>query len=182
MDSRPDAGEANPVARFFEHVLFERRRALFPHGVTVLEVGDDEAGGECGAGFAAPDVAARLGAVEVGRRLRSRLAAGAPVLLAFPGARPLPRLLESVLRGTGETARGADSRLGLRDLRRALGVGLEWRRAFALGVLLPGPGRADWAAAHPQSFGLLAVLEEIVRTWPPLRAWGEVTVLEGVRR
>jgi hypothetical protein len=182
MDSRPDAGEANPVARLFEHVLFERRRALFPRGVPVLDVGDDEAGGECGAGFAAPEVAARLGAVEVGRRLRSRLVAGAPVLLAFPGARPLPRLLERLLRGTGDAVRGADSPLGLRDLQGALGAGLEWRRSFALGVILPGFGRADWAAAHPQSFGFLAVLEEIVRTWPLLRALGEVTVLEGVRR
>ena len=182
MDSRPDAGEANPVARLFEHVLFERRRALFPPGVAVLDVGSDEARGECGAGFAAPDAAARLGPVEIGRRLRSALCAGAPVLLAFPGARPLPLLVERVLRGTGEASRASAARLGLGDLRRALGTGLEWRRAFALGVLLPGPARADWAAAHPQSFGLMAAVEELVRSWPPLRGWGEVTVLEGVRR
>jgi hypothetical protein len=182
MDSRPNAGEANPVARLFEHVLFERRRALFPPGVAVLEVGRDEATGEWGAAFAGPEVAARLGPVEVGRRLRSGLCAGAPVLLAFPGARPLPRLLERALRGTGDASRASDARFGLAALRRALGAGLEWHRAFALGVLLPGPARADWAAAHPQSFGLLAVAEELVRTWPPLRAWGEITGLEGVRR
>jgi hypothetical protein len=121
--------------------------------------------------------------VEVGHRLRRWLPRGAVVLLAFPGARPLPALLDRALRASGDVPPGdAAARLPLRELRGALGSGLEWRATFALGVFLPGRARAPWAAAHPQAFGLLAVAEEVVRTWPLLRAWGEITVLEGVRR
>ncbi len=182
MDRRPDTDEANPVARLFEHVLSERRRALFPSGVNVLELGEGEPEGWYGAGFADPVAARRLGPAEVGRRLRDGLVAGAPVLLAFPGRHPLPGLLERLLRGALDPRTPEVLGLGLRDLRRALGGGLEWRRVEALGVLLPDESRAEWAAAHPQAFGLLAVAEEVVRTWPPLRAWGAFTVLEGVRR
>ncbi len=157
MDSGPSAGAANPVERLFDYVLHERRQALFPPGVRVLDVGQGEPEGAWGAAFAGPETADRLGPAEVGRLLRSRLPAGAPVLLAFPGARP-------------------------RELRRALGPGLEWRGSFALGVLLPGRAHGAWAAAHPKAFGLLAAAEELVRRWPFLRAWGEVTGLEGVRR
>jgi hypothetical protein len=180
MDRRPDAGEGNPVARLFEHVLSERRQSLFPSGVSVLDLGEDEPVGSFGGGYAGPEVAGRLGPAEVGRRVRKALAPGAPVLLAFPGARPLPALLERLLRG-GDPPAGPGGP-GLRGLRQALGPGLEWRRTFAVGVLLPGVRGAAWAADHPEGFGLLAVAEEIVRTWPPLRAWGALTVLEGVRR
>jgi hypothetical protein len=181
MDSRPDAGEANPVARLFDHVLSERRRALFPPGVKVLDLEEEEREGSFGAGFAGREVARRLGPAEIGRRLRDGLVAGAPVLLVFPGARPLPALLQRLLRGAGDPPPEPGAR-GLRELRQALGAGLEWRRTSALGVLLPGTSDAAWAAAHPQAFGLLAVAEELVRTWSPLRAWGALTVLEGVRR
>src|SRR5262245_17791654 len=182
MDNRPPAGEANPVARLFDHVLHERRQAHFPAGVSVLDLGREPRDGSFGAAFAGPEAARRLGAQEVGRRLREGLAAGAPVVLAFPGARPLPALLEKILRGAGDPAGPERGLLGRRDLRQALGAGLEWRRTSALGVLLPGTSEADWAAAHPQAFGLLAVAEEVVRAWPLLRAWGALTVLEGVRR
>jgi hypothetical protein len=182
MDSRPDTDEANPVARIFEHVLRERRRLLFPPGARVLELGEEGAEGRYGAGFAGPEAARRLGPAEAGRRLREGLVAGAPVLLAFPGRHPLPGLLEEALRGAGDPRTPEGRGPGLRDLRRDLGEGLEWRRVGALGVLLPGSSQAGWAAAHPQAFGLLAIAEEAIRTWPPFRAWGALTVLEGVRR
>jgi hypothetical protein len=180
MDSRPAAGDANPVALLFAHVLQDRRSELFPPGVSVLEVGGEAPVRACGAGFAAPEVAERLGPAEVGRRLFVGLPAGAPVLVAFPGALPLPALLQRLLRAKEEA--DGPSRLGVRNLRRALGPGLEWRRTLALGVLLPGRREAAWAAEHPQTFGILAALEELVRGWPGLRALGEITVLEGVRR
>lgn len=183
MDSRPGAGGANPVERLFDHVLDERQKTLFPRGARVLDVGAGEPERPCGAAFASPETASRLGPAEVGRRLRRWLPAGAVVLLAFPGARPLPALLERALRGSGDgPPLSAESRLTARELRAALGSGLEWRGTFALGVFLPGRARAPWAAAHPQAFGLLAAAEELVRGWPLLRAWGEITVLEGVRR
>ncbi|HEY7515385.1 MAG TPA: hypothetical protein VIC87_12950, partial [Vicinamibacteria bacterium] len=86
------------MARLFEHVLSERRQSLFPTGVSVLDLGEDDPVGSFGGGYAGPEVAGRLGPAEVGRRARKALAAGVPVLLAFPGARPLPALLESLLR------------------------------------------------------------------------------------
>jgi hypothetical protein len=181
MDSRPAAGDANPVARVFEHVLHERLRELVPSGAAVIDVASDAGLGPWGAGVAAGDAAARLGPAEVGRRLVGALPAGAPVLVAFPGAHALPALLERILRGTGDEA-GGPARLGARDLRRALGPGFEWRRAFALGVLLPRRALWPWAVEHPQAFGMLAALEKLVRAWPCLRSLGEITVLEGVRR
>jgi hypothetical protein len=179
MDSRPAKGDANPVARFHEHVLQERQGELFPPGARILDVGSDVREGRWDAGFASAEAAVRLGPAEVGRRLTAALPAGAPVLVAFPGAFPLPALLERVLRGTGEDD---GVRFGTRDLRRALGTDLEWRRACALGVLLPGRRRWAWTLEHPQAFGLLAALEKLVRAWPGLRSLGEITVLEGVRR
>ena len=98
-------------------------------------MGDEEPERPCGAGFVAPETATRLGPAEVGRRLRRWLPEGAVVLLAFPGVRPLPALLERSLRASGDwPPRGAESRLDGRELRAALGPGLEWRGAFALGV------------------------------------------------
>jgi hypothetical protein len=47
---------------------------------------------------------------------------------------------------------------------------------------MPGRAGGEWAAANPQAFGFLAIAEELVRRWPLVRAWGDVTVLEGVRR
>jgi hypothetical protein len=181
MDSRPIAGGANPVARLFEYVLHEHLQALVPAPARVLDVGSDSREGAWSAGFVPWDAAARLGPAEVGRRLAESLPAGAPVLVAFPGAHPLPAGLEHVLRGAEEDA-DAQPRFGARDFRRAVGPGLAWRGAFALGVLVPGRRRWAWALAHPQAFGVLAALERLVRGWPGLRCLGDITVLEGVRR
>jgi hypothetical protein len=57
-----------------------------------------------------------------------------------------------------------------------------WRRAFALGVLVPAPNHGAWAARHPMAFAALSALEAIVRGWPVLRGLGDHLVLEGVRR
>jgi hypothetical protein len=49
-------------------------------------------------------------------------------------------------------------------------------------VLVPGPAQGQWAADHPQTFGVLAALERGVRRWPGLRELGDLSVLEGRRR
>ncbi len=183
MGSGPQAHGANPVERLYDHVLHERQMEVFPAGARVLDLEQGEPERPCGAAFVAPDTVARLGLAEVGHRLRRWLPAGAVVLLGFPGARPLPALLERALRASGVGLKGdAEPPLTVREVRTALGPGLEWRAIFALGVLLPGRDRGRWAAAHPQAFGVLAAAEELVRGWPLLRVSGEITVLEGVRR
>jgi SAM-dependent methyltransferase len=128
----------------------------------------------------------------VGRSLAAVLDPGAPVLLSLLGHRPLPASLRRWLTGVGE-ARGARPPvvggvpIGVAypapaEARRALGPGFEWRRTWALGVLVPPPEAGDWAGAHPQSFGLLAALEAVAGGWPVLRDLGDHVVMEGVRR
>jgi SAM-dependent methyltransferase len=128
----------------------------------------------------------------LGGRLAGALEPGAPVLLAFMGPAPLPSVLERALTGRGQARGRSPARVGgvslavhhpsLREARRALGSGFTWRRAMALGVLVPGPEHEGWAVRHPMAFGLLAALEGVVRTWPVLRGMGDHLVLEGVRR
>jgi hypothetical protein len=67
-------------------------------------------------------------------------------------------------------------------VRRELGPEFEWSAGAALGVLLPGPEHAAWAARHPQAFALLAMAEGMLRGWPLLRALGDHNLLEGRRR
>jgi SAM-dependent methyltransferase len=128
----------------------------------------------------------------LGGRLAGVLKAGAPVLLAFMGPSPLPAGLERALTGRGQARGRTPARVGgvslhvhhpsLRRARRELGPAFAWRRAMALGVLVPGPEHEGWAVRHPMAFGLLAALEGVVRTWPVLRGLGDHLVLEGVRR
>ena len=134
---------------------------------------------------------ADLAAVASG--LGAALRPGAPVLLSLMGRHPLPALLERALTGRGEAPRGRGrpvvggvllpvAYLTPGDARRALGGPFTWRTGFALGVLVPGPSHAGWVHDHPQSFGLLAALESLVRSWPVLRSLGDHVVLEGIRR
>ena len=87
--------------------------------------------------------------------LARSLNAGAPVVLAL--GRPAARV------------------------RRLLGHDFLWKTRFALGVVLRRSVSGDWAARNPQTFGLLAILERIVRAWPVIRTLGEYTVWEGAR-
>jgi len=127
-----------------------------------------------------------------GTALAAVLRPGAPVLVALRGPWPLPATVRRLLTGAGEARRPRWPRLTgaaappacltLAEARRALGPSLEWTDAYALGVVLPGPGEARWAAVRPQAFGLLAALDRLVRRWPGLRALGDHLVLEGRRR
>ena len=166
-----------------ERVRFEQRAA------------EDAAGAGSGfdgaySGFGALNCA-ELPAVAAA--LAAALRPGAAVLLSLMGPRPLPGLVERALTGRGEAPRGrrdpnvggvplSVSYPGLREVKRSFGPSFAWTGAFALGVLIPGPGHAGWASRHPQSFGLLAALESVVRRWPILRGLGDHVVVEGVRR
>jgi SAM-dependent methyltransferase len=133
---------------------------------------------------------ADLGAV--GRALAGALRPGAPVLFSLVGPWPLPAIVARALTGVGESRRGSEPRLGdvpvatpctsPREAREALGTAFEWHGGFALGVLLPGPAQAGFAARNPQAFGLLAMLESVCRGWPLLRALGDHNAIEGTRR
>jgi SAM-dependent methyltransferase len=128
----------------------------------------------------------------LGGRLAGALKPGAPVLFSFMGPSPLPAVLERALTGRGEARGRRAPRVGgialpvlhpsLGQARRRLGPDFAWRRAFALGVLVPGPQHEAWVARHPMAFGLLAALEGLVRSWPVWRGLGDHLVLEGARR
>ncbi len=176
--------DRSPPALFFRYVLQERLGQLFPPGARVLELGrgtGEEAlflaarGVAVQAGGSAEDAAklgtvfdgayASLGALDRGdlsaaaRALHASLRPGAPVLLSLTRGRPL----------------------SARAIRKQLGPGFRWRDAFALGVVLPAPSSGGWARRNPQAFGLLAILESLVRRWPLLRARGVYMVVEAVR-
>jgi SAM-dependent methyltransferase len=166
-----------------ERVRFERRAA---EDLAAAGSGFDGAY----SGFGALNCA-DLPAVAQG--LAAALRPGAALLLSLMAPRPLPALLEQALTGRGELPRGSCppvvggaplpvSYPGLREVKRRFGPSFAWTGAFALGVLIPGPGHAGWASRHPQCFGLLAALESLVRRWPVLRALGDHVVIEGVRR
>lgn len=126
-----------------------------------------------------------------GAGLRRVMKPGAPLLVSIMGRRPLPAGLQRALTAQG-TARGRTlprvaglpvpvHHPGFASLRAQLGPGFTWRRAYALGVLVPSPEHGGWAQRHPLAFGVLAALERTVRGWPLLRHLGDHLVLEGVR-
>ena len=128
----------------------------------------------------------------VGEGLGRALRPGAPVMLCLFGRRPLPAMLERGLTGRAGVRPRSQTRAGgmpfpvtyptRSQVRRLLGPAFEWRKAWALGVIVPGPGHADWAFRHPQAFGLLAAIEGLVHAWPVVRDLGDHLVLEGRRR
>lgn len=127
-----------------------------------------------------------------GAALAAALRPGAAVVISLPGPWPLPAVIRRTLTGMGDPRRGPTPRVGrvqpalshptLAQARAALGPGLDWTDAYALGVLVPGPDQEGWVADHPQAFGMLAALERAVRRWPGLRQLGDHTVLEGRRK
>lgn len=142
--------------------------------------------------FSGPGALERSDLGAVGWALADALRPGARVLLSLLGPWPLPAIAARALTGAGESRRAsAPDPNGLaafaacpspREAREALGPAFTWRDGFALGVLLPGPGDAAFAERHPQTFGLLAMLESLCRGWPLLRDLGDQNVIEGWRR
>ena len=116
-----------------------------------------------------------------GAALAAALRPGAAVVISLPGPWPLPAVIRRTLTGMGDSRRGRACPT-LAQARAALGAGLDWTDAYALGVLVPGPDLERWVADHPQAFGMLAALERAVRRWPGLRQLGDHMVLEGRRK
>jgi SAM-dependent methyltransferase len=116
-----------------------------------------------------------------GAALAAALRPGAAVVISLLGPWPLPAVIRRTLTGMGDPRRGRACPT-LAQARAALGPGLDWTDAYALGVLVPGPDHEAWVADHPQAFGMLAALERAVRRWPGLRQLGDQTVLEGRRK
>ena len=169
----------------------ERRRAIFPPGARVLEIRSaaPQAGGPFDAAVSAPGALDGVDVSGLATWLAKALRPGAPLLLTVRNVRPLPALLARALTGRGDwrsrgaaRLRGAVTQASPRDLREGLGPSFAWRASFALGVFLPAPGDAAWAAERPQIFGLLAAAESLVRRRPGFRGLGAFTVLEGIRR
>ncbi len=127
----------------------------------------------------------------VGRGLALVLPPGAPVIMSFMGPRPLPATVARLLMRRGAPRSLSHPRVGgisipvsyptVRKVRELMGEGFEWRGAFALGVLVPGPDHVGWATRHPRTFAVLRHLESAVRRLPGLRSLGDHIVLEGVR-
>jgi hypothetical protein len=183
-------GRPDPVSLLFRYLLDERRRALFPRGARVLEIGP--AGGAVGETF--DGAWAGPGALDGAepRRLAGWLAVvlrpGAPLLLCVRNPRPLPALLRCALTGAGDwrsrsAARASDGAAppSPRQLREAFGPAFSWRGGFALGLFLPAPEESGWAAESPQLFGLLAAAEGLLRRRPVFRGLGAFAALEGTR-
>ena len=176
--------DRSPPALFFRYVLQERLRQIFPPGARVLALGQgtgEEALFLAGRGVAvqaagsAEDVA-KLGTVfdgayaSFGALDRADLSAAGRAL--YVSLRPGAPVLLSLTRGRALSARA---------IRKQLGPGFRWRDAFALGVVLPAPSSGGWAQRNPQAFGLLAILERLVRRWPLVRSRGEYMVVEAIR-
>jgi len=126
----------------------------------------------------------------VGAALAAALRAGASIVVSLAGSWPLPNVIRRTLTGVGEQRRRRDVHFAEgppavatpSEARTALGSAFEWTDSYALGVLVPAPAQGQWAADHPQTFGVLAALERGVRRWPGLRQLGDASVLEGRRR
>ena len=128
----------------------------------------------------------------VGEALARALKPGARLVLSLIGRHPLPALAHRLLTGRGEPRGRREPKVAgvsvstwyatVREARARIGPAFAWRRAFALGVLLPGPDHPGWALRNPQAFGLLAAVEGLLRHWPVLRGLGDHVVVEGVRR
>jgi hypothetical protein len=156
----------DPATLLFRHVFQARRQALFATRSPVADVAATDLGSqrELDGAFAAPGALDGADLAAVGRALATALRPGAPVLLCLGPRRP----------GLG--------RPGLAAARARLGPDFVWRGAFALGVIVPAASRQGWVRSHPQSFGVLAALEGLVRRWPLVRAAGDYLVVEGSRR
>jgi SAM-dependent methyltransferase len=162
----------------------------------VFECADMERLGDLGGPF--DGAFSNFGAVNcadlraVGEGLARVLRPGAPVLLNLLGPRPWPATALGALRGRPSSrAAGAPRVQGvpvpvqyptLAAARKRLGTAFTWHGAWALGVLVPDPSHAAWAARHPVLFGSLSALEGVIRKWPLVRGGGDHVVLEGARR
>jgi SAM-dependent methyltransferase len=197
---------ANPIGLLLRHVVQARLEALFRRGDRVLDLGCgtgedalvlaargvrvvgidaaenlDVAGSAFDGAYSTSGALSSADLPRTGAALAAALRPGAAVVISLLGPWPLPAVIRRTLTGMGDSRRGRACPT-LAQARAALGAGLDWTDAYALGVLVPGSDQERWVADHPQAFGMLAALERAVRRWPGLRQLGDYTVLEGRRK
>jgi hypothetical protein len=187
----------DPGLRLRAFVLDQRKSRLGAGGgrlLVVSSVGEaSAAAGEAGGYDAAWVALDRFEGVDLsalGRDLARALRPGSGLECVLPGAGAPAPVRAPALRGTGDSPRERHTRfegpvtgrVTPSGWRRALGPAFSWARSRALGVVLPGPASGTWALRRPALFGVLAAVEDIVGTWPVLRALGDQIVLEGARR
>jgi len=141
----------------------------------------DAAGSPFDGAYSTPGALGGADLPRTGAALAAALRPGAAVVISLLGPWPLPAVIRRTLTGIGDSRRGRAFPT-LAQARAALGDGLDWTDAYALGVLVPGPDHERWVADHPQAFGMLAAVERAVRRWPGLRQLGDHMVLEGRRK
>jgi hypothetical protein len=185
-------------ARVFRHVVVRRLESLFKTGGIVLDLaskseegirllrrGIDVRGRDEVTSLVRADGAfAGLGVLDgadlpaVGAILKDHLRSNAIVVLCLSGFRPLRLLVQRAFTGR-QTQSPCPS---LSESMVLLGDSLHWHDVFPLGVLLPDSAPDGWIEAHPQTFGVLAGIERLVRDARLLRTFGDYMVIEGRRR
>ncbi len=155
---------ADPARILQQHALDRLRLGLSASAARVLVIEDDaglrglaSASGPFDAAWLQLESALERDPEALARDLARLLRPGARIVCVLAGARP-----------------------SVRAWRHALAPFVAWRRSWALGVLVPSG--AAWARLHPLALGLLAAAEQVLAGWPLLRALGERSVNEGLRR
>ncbi len=177
-----------------DYALEPLRRELRTAGARVLVIEDVRAAREvadAAAGFDAAwvqlEALDRLAPPLLARELVRVLRPGGRLVCVLAGGRPLSSLIVRALRGREEGTGEAQVRddaleapVPFSAWRHAFEPAIEWRRSRALGALVPPA--AAWPSLPPLALGLLAGVEEVIAGWPLVRALGQWTVHEGVRR
>ncbi len=78
----------------------------------------------------------------------------------------------------GESGRVRVRYYSLRELHNLLGPGFAVRRSYALNVLSPPPNSRSFASEHPSLTSVLLRFDDLVRSAPPWRGFGDHIVVE----
>ena len=165
---------------------------------TIEDVGSDTAEGDnllfdgALSNFGGLNCVADLG--KTARGLAARLRPGAWTVLCLMGplvpwewgwflARGDPRKAFRRLRWKGTTWRDLTVRYpSIGSVRRTFAPLFRFRRASALGALLPPTYAHEWATRHQPFIQFLNGLERRIEAWPPVRWFGDHYVVELQRR
>lgn len=173
---------AGAIALYFAHVVAERLRPLVSPGQRVLDFGDRH--GRVAQNLEAAGMKVVRALEAQGDERGCRYAGAYAEVHDWPAARGRARgLTERLPAGTPVLVR-LERRAGqsVAAVIRDFGPGFSWKRALALGLLVPTEEQSSWAESHPHAFAALAALEGLVRAWPGFGLLGREALLLGVRR